>query len=96
MNEDYIKELEKRVDKLEEYVKKHTANQITYPLDEVSKSVLVQSKIATTTLTSSGSGSAGTQDISLTGLPQTITVPAQPSGTVKVVIDGTVVDLLKK
>lgn len=43
-----------------------------------------------------GTTTAGTQNINLTGNVQTITVPAQPSGAVTVDINGTSYSLLYK
>lgn len=47
-------------------------------------------------LTSNGTGSATTQEISLTGNAQTINVPAQPTGTLKVSVGNTEYELLYK
>ena len=89
---DYEKQLEERIKKLEEAVLRRQNNQIQLPLDEMSKSVLSTS----VGLVSSGSGSFGTQNIVVSSTPQTITVPAQPSGTIKVIVNGIAVELLKK
>lgn len=43
-----------------------------------------------------GTGSATTQTIQLTGNPQDISVPAQPSGTLKVIHNGVIRELLYK
>lgn len=41
-----------------------------------------------------GTDVANTQNINLTGAPETITVPAQPSGTLTVIFRGTKYNLL--
>lgn len=47
-------------------------------------------------LQATGTGTASTQSIVLTGNPQTITVPAQPSGVVTVTVSGITYQLLYK
>lgn len=48
-------------------------------------------------ISSSGTaGSATTQNIGLTGNPQTITVPAQPSGTIAITVGGVTYNVLYK
>lgn len=47
-------------------------------------------------LRGTGTGSASTQSINLSGNAETIVVPAQPSGTVKADFNGTTYELLYK
>ena len=91
-NNDFIKRLIDRIEKLEQEVSRRSQNQIQIPLDEMSKNVLGQNMV----ILSTGTGTFGTQSITVSSTPQTFTVPAQPSGTVKVLINGVVVELLKK
>lgn len=82
-------ELETRLMAIEQYVESRNQQQIAYPLDDVSKGILPISAQKT------GTSTAATQNINLTGNVQTITVPAQPTGTVTVKFDdGTSYNLL--
>lgn len=84
MNEEILQRLEK----LEQWVESKKQNQLTYPLDEISKNLV---------LNQIGTGSFGTQTVSVTGGGGgTVSVPAQPSGTLKVIVNGTVRELLVK
>jgi len=90
---DEIKQINTRIEQLEKLVFGRKLNQIQFPLDEMSKTVIAQN--ASTTI--AGAGSFGTQTVSVVGGGGgTVTVPAQPSGTVKVNINGIIVELLKK
>lgn len=93
MNGELIKQLVQRIEVLEADSKKRQQNQIQLPLDELSLSVLSQTGAIPS---KTGTGSAATTNISLTGNVQIITVPAQPSGTIKINIRGAIYEFLLK
>ncbi len=68
-----------------------SSNSIPIDIDQSFTDRFLRGSLKTT-----GIGSATTQNINLTGNAQTIVVPAQPTGTVKVTINGTVYELLYK
>lgn len=63
--------------------------QITFPLDPISTQILQKDLPVV-----QGSGTFGTQIVNV--VSGQVTVPAQPSGTVRVKINGIIVELLKK
>lgn len=91
--QDFVQQILSRLEELENWKKQKELQQVSYPLDPVSKIVITDSL---NPIVSTGTGSATTQSINLTGNAQTITVPAQPTGTVKVVINSVTYELLYK
>lgn len=63
--------------------------QITFPLDPISTQILQKDLPV-----AQGTGTFGTQSVSV--VAGAVTVPAQPSGTVKVRINGKLYELLVK
>lgn len=53
-------------------------------------------RLGSTFLTTTGTGTATTQSVAVNTVPTTITVPAQPSGTLTVTFKGTTYNLLYK
>lgn len=91
--EERLKTIESAISELLEWKRAREQQQISYPLDEASKNAVFDLiKI----LSPYDFGTASTQNISITSTPTSITVPAQPTGTIKVTIDGTVYELLYK
>lgn len=80
-----------RMAAVEAAIASRNANQIKLPIDDVSRSVLLQAFPAFTKV---GTGTYGTQSATVSG--GAVTVPAQPSGTVKINIGGTVYELVLK
>lgn len=77
-----MEDLIRRIEQLEEWKAKKEKQQISFPVDEASK-------IALGVAFGDGLGSTGTtQSINLTGNAQTISVPADYSGTLYLVVDG--------
>ena len=91
MNPD-LKQLNDRIEKLEKLVGNlsHSSS-----IDRNVETAFTE-RLGNTFPKATGLGSASTQSITINTTPKTITVPAQPSGTVKVLINGVVVELLKK
>jgi hypothetical protein len=88
MQED-IKKINERLDNIESLLNSFkSANEIPLNIDNAFRSRLG--------LNTGGVSSASTQSIGLTGDPQTITVPAQPSGSIPIMKDGIVYYLLYK
>lgn len=80
--EQEIQQLRKEVKELQEWKRSRERQQITFPLDIASKTALGAPY-------GEGSGSATlTQSISLTGNPQSISVPAAYNDTLILVVDG--------
>ena len=91
---EHVQQLEARIIKLEELMNKRNSNQIQLPLDEMSKAVLNQSAGI---LQKNGTGTFGTQVVNVSGGGGgTVTVPAQPSGTLAVISGGVIYQLLLK
>lgn len=91
--QEQINNLQNRIKELENILNNKKIQQISFPLDDISK-IIIQDKLST--VSTNGTGSATTQNINLTGNAQTITVPAQPTGTLKLVVNGTTYELLYK
>lgn len=91
--QEQLNRLENRIKELENILNNKKIQQISFPLDDTSK-IIIQDRL--NTVSTNGTGSATTQDISLTGNAQTITVPAQPTGTLKLVVNGTTYEILYK
>lgn len=89
MNE--LEQLKRDVEELKAWKLSKETQQLSYPVDDASKNSLGA-------LVDRGTGSAGAQvEINLTGNPQDINVPANPSGTLVVTgADGTQYELLLK
>jgi len=90
MNE--IELLKTRVAELENFVSL-LKNSSTIPL-EIDQSF--KDRFATGLLKFTGTGVATTQNINLSGDPQLITVPAQPTGTVGILVGGAAYNILYK
>lgn len=83
MNEEIIT----RLNRVEEWIARKEKQQLSYPLDEVSKNVVSDGS----GIVSRGNGShATTQSIVIASTPATIDVPAAYAGTVKLLIGGVV------
>ena len=80
-----------QLNELMQYMKEKKRQQISFPLDEASRGALGGNVFPT-----GSTGAYPTQDIVLSGNAETITPPAQPSGTVTVTIDGTDYNLVHK
>lgn len=78
-----IEELSKKFDSLTNY------NTIPFDVQEAFAARLPVPSIT-------GTGTADTQTIALSGNPQNITVPAQPSGALTVIFNGITYELLYK
>lgn len=91
--QEQLNRLENRIKELENILNNKKIQQISFPLDDTSK-IIIQDRL--NTVSTNGTGSATTQDINLTGNAQTITVPAQPTGTLKLVVNGTTYEILYK
>jgi len=89
MNEN-VNQLMERIAKLEERLDKRDHNQIQFPLDDISRTVLNTGAGIPT----QGTGTFGTQSVAV--VAGHVTVPNQPSGTIKVLVNGTIIELLKK
>lgn len=87
-----VEDLQARLSLLEAFVINKKEQQISLPIDLASKQLLFD----VAQIKAIGTGTATTQSIFLTGNPQTITPPAQPTGTVKVLIEGVLYELLYK
>lgn len=77
-----MEDLIKRIEQLEEWKSAKEKQQINFPVDEASKISLGAAfgdGLGSTTLT---------EDLSLTGNAQSITVPAPYAGSVFIVVDG--------
>jgi len=91
--QEQLNRLENRIKELENILNNKKIQQISFPLDDTSK-IIIQDRL--NTVSTNGTGSATTQNINLTGNAQTITVPAQPTGTLKLVVNGTTYEILYK
>lgn len=91
--QEQINNLQNRIKELENILNNKKIQQISFPLDDISK-IIIQDKL--NTVSTNGTGSATTQNINLTGNAQTITVPAQPTGTLKLVVNGITYEILYK
>lgn len=91
--QEQLNRLENRIKELENILNNKRIQQISFPLDDTSK-IIIQDRL--NTVSTNGTGSATTQNINLTGNAQTITVPAQPTGTLKLVVNGTTYEILYK
>lgn len=78
-----------QLNELMEFMKEKKRQQISFPLDEASRGALGGDVFPT-----GATGGYGTQVINTSGA--TAEVPAQPSGTVTVTIDGTDYNLVYK
>lgn len=87
-----IEDLQSRINLLETFVISKREQQLSMPIDLATKQLVFD----LAQIKATGTGTATTQSILLTGNPQTITPPAQPTGTVKVLIDGVSYELLYK
>ena len=85
--------LKQRIEMLEREMDYRRFQQIRYPLDETSKQIITEAG----TLNPHGLGTATTQVVNVSGGGGgTVTVPAQPSGTIKVFVNGVEYELLYK
>lgn len=91
--EERIKKLEQEIEELKTYVSDKKIQQISLPLDDTS-TIIITDKINPPIPQSTST--APTQNISLTGNAQTITVPAQPTGSYGIKINGTIYYFLYK
>ena len=95
MNEQ-IKQLEQRIQNLErenELLKRSST--IPLGIDQALRDRFSLDTI-TSAVTGTGTGSASTQSVAVASTPTLITVPAQPTGTLKVKYNGVTYELLYK
>ncbi len=87
--QEQINNLIREVEELKKWKQNKSQQQISFPIDDISESIVVNRFIT-------GTGTATTQSLNLTGNAETITPPAQPSGTLKVMANGIIYELLYK
>lgn len=87
-----VEDLQAKLALIESFFLDKKEQQLSVPIDLATKQLLFD----VAQIKATGTGTATTQSILLTGNPQTITPPAQPTGTLKVLVDGTLYELLYK
>lgn len=92
-------EIQNALKKIEQLVREANDNwntlrsSVAFPRDI---EVAITERLGNTFPVAIGTGTATTQSVSVPSTPVNITVPAQPSGTVKLQINGTIYEVLYK